>query len=231
MECGSCNEVIRRVEAINSLAKEAEAGIRIAGIVDRDFRTDSAVAELRNDNGIYALAVHEVENVFLHPGTLRILLQQNGRGEMKATDLIRDASDSRAGCWIFQHAMATQNAKGLPDLLPPTKELAKTLSWATFEGDRSATLQGIVATTGFEEGDAQKFQRILNISADAYQRRRQEASFWKHCEGKEVLNRVARASGYSDARALSLATFAAWEQDETRLPEELADFRSYLTTL
>jgi hypothetical protein len=37
MECGSCNEVVRRVADIKALANEAEAEIRIGGVVDRDF--------------------------------------------------------------------------------------------------------------------------------------------------------------------------------------------------
>jgi len=50
---------------------------------------------------IFVLPVHEAENFFLHPPTLCILLQQNGRGELVATDLIREAADERAGSWIF----------------------------------------------------------------------------------------------------------------------------------
>ena len=41
MECGSCNEVLRRVDMIKSLSKEAEVEIRIGGMVDRDIRSCS----------------------------------------------------------------------------------------------------------------------------------------------------------------------------------------------
>jgi uncharacterized protein DUF4435 len=78
MECGSCNEVVRRVEAIKALANEAEAGIRIGGVVDRDFRGTAEVKSLLDSNGVYALPVHEIENFYLHPATLRIL-RQSGR--------------------------------------------------------------------------------------------------------------------------------------------------------
>ena len=231
MECGSCNEVIRRVEAIKGLAHEAEAGIRIAGIVDRDFRNDAAVTALLNDNGIYALPVHEAENLFLHPATLRILLQQNGRAELVPIDLIRDASDARAGSWIFQHAMATPNAKSLPEIPNPAKERAKSLSWAEIDADRNVTIRDIVGLARFESDDAHKFLQILNISTNAYPRKRAEDSLWKVCEGKQVLNQIARAAGYSGAPAIVLATFAAWEREGTQLPEELTAFRSYLARL
>ena len=48
---------------------------------------------------------------FFIQSTLQFLLEQNGKSELLATDLIRDTSDKRAGSWIFQNAMATNNAK------------------------------------------------------------------------------------------------------------------------
>jgi energy-coupling factor transporter ATP-binding protein EcfA2 len=82
MECGSCTEVLRRVAAIKALANEAEVGIRIGGVVDHDFRTDSAADVIQSGNGVFILPVHEVENFFLHPMTLAVLLGQNGRAEI-----------------------------------------------------------------------------------------------------------------------------------------------------
>ena len=78
--CGSCNEVLRRVMSIRAIAREAEAGIRIGGVVDWDFRSDADSNALNHDHGVFVLPVHKVENYFLHPGTLSVLLQQNGRG-------------------------------------------------------------------------------------------------------------------------------------------------------
>ena len=190
MESGSCNEVIRRVEAIKTLAKEAEAGIRIGGIVDRDFRSDIAVATLLADNAIYALPVHEAENFFLPPATLRILLAQNGRAAISPLDLVREASDVRAGSWIFQHAMATPNAKSFPAIPNPAKEHAKTLPWTEINEDREKAKESIVRATQFEADAAAKFSSILDISIRAYEQKRIDASLWKLCEGKQVLNQV-----------------------------------------
>jgi hypothetical protein len=177
------------------------------------------------------LPVHEVENFFLHPATLCILLQQNGHAELVSGDLIREASDERAGSWIFQHTMATPNAKSLPEITPPAIERAKSLSWTAIDADRNSAIESIVRLADFEPDVASKFQGILNISINAYERKRTEGSLWKVCEGKQVLNQIARAAGYAGAPALVSATFAAWERDGTQLPEELATFRSYLTTL
>jgi|GEM_PF-518850 len=230
MECGSCNEVLRRVATIRALANEAEAGIRIGGIVDRDFRSNADVAAIEVE-GIHVLPVHEAENFFLHPATLRLLLEQNGNPIPLPDDLIREASDTRAGSWIFQHTMATPNAKALPEVLVAAKERVKALSWAEIDADRDAALQSIVALTGFGNDDEEKFRKILSISTDAYGRKRVEDTLWKFCEGKQVLNHVARASGFAGPPALVLATFAAWARDGAELPEELVAFREYLTDL
>ncbi len=231
MECGSCSEVIRRVEVIKALATQAEAGIRIGGIVDRDFRTDAAVTALLNDNGIYALQVHEVENFFLHPASLDVLFAQNGQATLVATEVIQNASDARAGNWMFQHAMATPNAKTLPDMPLPAKERAKNLTWLEIETDRNAAIHSIVTLTGFDTENARRFQEILNISVAIYARKRTEDSFWKVCEGKQVLNRIAQASGYAGAPALVLAALTAWAREGTQLPEEIVAFRAYLAQL
>ena len=77
IECGSCNEVARQVAVIKTLAHEAKIDIKILGIVDSDFKSLNAVASLES-NGLYILDVHEVENFFLNPDTLTVLMTQNG---------------------------------------------------------------------------------------------------------------------------------------------------------
>lgn len=51
------------------------------------------------------------------------------------------------------------------------------------------------------------------------------------CEGKQVLNDVARTTGFAGAPALVQATFAAWARDGAQIPEELIAFRGYLARL
>jgi ABC-type transport system involved in cytochrome c biogenesis ATPase subunit len=231
MECGSCNEVLRRVAAIKALANEAEAGIRIGGVIDRDFRIDANASAIANDNGVFVLPVHEAENFFLHPLTLAALLLQNGRAELLPANLIREAADARAGSWIFQNTMATQNAKSLPDIWVIAKEHAKVLTWAQLDADRSAAIQRIVDTSGYDADNQRKLQGLLEISTNSYARKRDEDSLWKACEGKQVLNDVARTVGFSGAPALIQAAFAAWAREGAQVPEELIAFRDYLSRL
>lgn len=230
MECGSCNEVLRRVAAIKALAKEAEAGIRIGGVVDRDFRTDANVSTINND-GVFVLPVHETENFFIHPATLAVLLQQNGHTELVSANLIREASDARAGSWIFQHTMATQNAKSLPDMSVATKECAKALTWAELDVDRNAAIQRIVSATGYDTDNQSKLHSLLVISTNSYARKRDTDNLWKVCEGKQVLNDVARNTGFAGAPALIQAVFAAWAREGAQIPEEITAFRDYLAKL
>jgi hypothetical protein len=224
MECGSGNEVCRRVATIQSLAGETEAGIRIGGVVDRDFKTDAQVDAL-SAKGIFALPVHEVENFFLHAPTVTILLTQNGQPQTEPEVIILAASDARAGSWIFQHTMATDNAKSLPDLPSPAKERAD------IDADRNAAIQSIVALTRFGEDDARKFAQILAVSANAYSRKRIERDLWKQCEGKQVLSAVAHNAGYAGPPAFMAATFALYARAGAEVPAELLALRTYLTSL
>jgi len=231
LECGSCREVLHRVGTIKALAQETETGIRIGGIVDRDFRSDAEVNALYKENNIFVLPLHESENFFLHPATIEILLKQNGRSEMIPGNLIRDAADSRAGCWIFQHAMATPNAKGLPEISVGAKERAKALTWTDFHDEQSTVIQSIVDVSGFNTDDMSKFKHILEVSTKSYERKRGENEFWKICEGKQVLNTVAHAIGFANPLALVQASFSAWERDDVQIPNELVAFRDYLKSI
>jgi len=231
IECGSCNEVIRRVSSIRSIAREANTEIRVGGVVDRDFRSDIASTALSREHGVFVLPVHEAENFFLHPETLNLLLVQNGRGDIDPLETIRTATDARAGSWIFQHAMATRNARGLAEISQRAKDSAKRLSWIEVTVDRDARVQEIVDRSGYDIEGRRQLKDILLISIDAYERKRQDISLWKVCEGKQVLNDVARAIGFADAPAMSLASFVAWSREGAVLPGDLMSFREYLNAL
>ncbi|HHJ19286.1 MAG TPA: DUF4435 domain-containing protein [Gammaproteobacteria bacterium] len=231
MECGSCNEVLRRVSSIEALANESVARIRICGVIDRDFRSDDEVAAIRNDWGVYVLPVHEVENFFIHPETLAVLLQQNGKDNQLAIDIIRAAADRRAGSWVFQNSMAKSNASSLPKISSGAKERAKSLTWEQLCSDQDTSIKSIVEASGYTEDNQNKLQKLLNISVNSFQRNREEADIWKICEGKQVLNDVAGMVGFKDAPTLVQAAFTLWERDGCQIPEELSDLRSHLESL
>ena len=75
------------------------------------------------------------------------------------------------------------------------------------------------------------YKIFLEISIRAYTSRRAEDSLWKVCEGKQVLNEVARSTGYAGAPALVLAALAAWARERAEIADELIAFRAYLGAL
>ena len=73
--CGGCQEVIQIVKAKKTY--EQLQSIEIYGIIDRDFRDEKEIEELKKD-GIYVLTVAEVENLFIVPEILEIMENQLG---------------------------------------------------------------------------------------------------------------------------------------------------------
>ena len=76
--CGGCQDVIRLVKA--KKAYEKLQSIEVYGIIDRDFRTEREIDSLKDD-GIFALNVAEVENLFVVPEILEIMEAQLGCDE------------------------------------------------------------------------------------------------------------------------------------------------------
>lgn len=146
-------------------------------------------------------------------------------------DLIRTASDARAGSWIFQYAMATPNAKSLPDISVAAKTRAKAFTWAQFDADRDGAIRSIIDVSSYGAEDQRKLDSILEVSSKSYARKRDEEDLWKACEGKQVLNNVAVSAGFTDARAMIRATFVAWAREGAEVPQELAAMRAYLAAL
>lgn len=231
IEAGGGAEVSRRVAVIKSLASAGmETGIRVAGIVDRDYKLPADVAALQQ-GGIFILPVHEAENFHLDPVTLHVLLAQNGRQPALALELIKQAADRRAGNWIFQYAMATPNARSLPEMPVVAKEKAKSFTWSDFEADSSKTIGQIVNLAGYPIDDAKKFESLLIVASKSYARKRSEDTFWKECEGKQVLGDVAKSVGFSGVSAMTQATFAAWSRGNAPIPSELNELRQFLSSL
>lgn len=231
MECGSCTEVIRRVEAIRNLAEESETAIRVGGVVDKDFQPQTQISTLMKEHNILVLPVHEVENFFLHPSTVMILAQQHGCDDVDIDLLIREVADERAGSWIFQHAMAMDRDARLPPISGAAKELAKSVRWHQLETENETVLQEIVDATEYSDKEKVVFNKLLEIACRAYNRKRLGNTLWKVCEGKQVLNRVAAKIGFKGSEVMINAAFTIWSQGELPIPEELTSFRDYLNKL
>ncbi|WP_077324715.1 DUF4435 domain-containing protein [Virgibacillus siamensis] len=76
--CGGCSQVINYVKAKKGYSKLDY--LEVYGIIDRDFRPDSQLESLRLD-GIFALDVAEVENLFIVPEMLEYIKERLGKDE------------------------------------------------------------------------------------------------------------------------------------------------------
>lgn len=225
IECGSCGEVQRRLSAIQAIASESAQEIRIAGIIDRDWRTSATIEALTAQNGMLALPVHEVENLFLHKETLNGLAKQLGRTDFDYDAAIRQACDERAGGWIVQSALSDQSCSDISDLPGEARAIIYGKAWLQIEPDTEAVVSEVGRKAGFDEARTKKLTTRLTAFANIYGRKRDTDELWKVCEGKEVMKVMARALGFSDHHALERAVTAYWDIDEARLPAEVRNLR------
>ena len=228
IECGSCSEVQRRLSAIQAIAKEAGQNIRVAGIIDRDWRTSSTLKTLVAQEGMLALPVHEVENFFLHEATLVGLAAQLGRHDFDYKASLLLACDERAGGWIVQSALSDESCSDISDLPGEAKACAYSLKWQQIESDIEAAIEEIGSKSGFDEVRRTKLVSRLTAFAKIYGRKRGTDELWKICEGKEVMKHMARSLGFSDHHGLERAVSAFWDVDEERLPDEVRGLRHEL---
>ena len=232
IECGSCNEVLRRVSTVSSLAKEAGEPIRVGGVVDRDFRNDAEITNIDAESGLFVLPVHEIENFYLHPQSVDVLLNQNGVGDIVASDLIRNAADARAGSWIFQKIMSTENSRSLSErTISVVKEYLKGLPWEVFTADLERVKAHVSSCVGSEDDDNLKLLKLLDITSSSYERIRESDDLWMKCEGKQILNQVAIKVGYAGANAYIRAVQSAWDCEVAPISEPLQRLREFVSGL
>ena len=229
LEAGSCKEVVRRVEHLRQLAEVSGQRLRIGGVIDGDWRS-AAERGLFEGLGLHVLAVHEVENFFLHPGTLQTLSQEMGRDPSEIEALTREASDARAGSWIFQAARTDRAFVEYPEVLPATRECFHGMAWSDFT-DVEAACQRIVATMINLDAQQQALlQRHLVARANIYARRR-EGEAWRLCEGKEVFRSLVPRLGFVEEDAAERAISALWRRRPEVAPNELQALRQYVGQL
>jgi hypothetical protein len=106
---GSCNEVKRAVEALNSLG--ALNSMKAKGIIDKDNEDSSRSL---TDAGIAKLQVYAVESLYFHPEVVTaVALSQGKEASVKALlaeacSLVTDESISRAAADCAERALRSQ---------------------------------------------------------------------------------------------------------------------------
>ena len=87
--CGGCQQVINRVRAFNTHLLNTHYEVK--GIIDRDYRTDAEISELKKD-GVFVCEVAEVENLFLIPEIINYMANLLGT-QSKVVDCINAIKD------------------------------------------------------------------------------------------------------------------------------------------
>jgi energy-coupling factor transporter ATP-binding protein EcfA2 len=85
--CGGCSSVIYRTRAMNTTPQLSH--IKVNGIIDRDFRSEYELSALAVD-GIFAVKVAEVENIFLCEEVLQVINQQFGHRDSTIVETVKN---------------------------------------------------------------------------------------------------------------------------------------------
>ncbi|MBI1177554.1 AAA family ATPase [bacterium] len=229
MEGGGCKEVIGRVRVVSELAAETESQIRVGGILDRDFRTQSQLDALTKDLPVFVLPCHEVENLFLHPTGLTQLQKRMG-GTESVEGLLQLASDRFAGGWIFQHAYTQTN--DLPEPSRTLKDGFWNSSWAVFSQDIESKVMSLIALQpALNSNDRTRLKTALEIAARIYKRVRLADTLWKECLGKQTLAEISRKLGFRGPEIVEGCVLQMWANDEVQIPAEVESVRDFVSTL
>lgn len=79
--CGSCTQVIARTKAFRN--NPSVHHCQMYGIIDRDYRSDYEIEKYK-ENGIYTIAVAEVENLFLVEELIKLMATHMGQSSEDA---------------------------------------------------------------------------------------------------------------------------------------------------
>lgn len=228
LEGGGCDEVQRRLSHVRELARETGEQLHVGGVVDHDFRYDPDVARLEDATGIHVLGCHEIENVFLAPNAIALLLARAGRADEPA-DIIRVASDDTAGLWVAQRAAASFRHERV-DLPRSVLTPLTSLSWTTLDGQTGAVAQR--SAQGFTDQDvANRWEAAVSAAATEYSIVRTGSALWKSCLGKQALSKVAKAMGLSSSTTLERHVVQLWTDEVVPPPDEVVALRAYVASL
>ena len=227
LEGGSCSEVLRRLDDIRKLADLSDEQLHVGAVLDRDFRSDAEVEQLVSDFGVHVLSCHEIENVFLQPEALGVLLNRAGRTQDASTAIVQQAADRHAGLWIAQKAASTLNER----LILP-KAAIGVLSdkrWNSIEADWDDISRRSTGNVGPDQRD--HWFQALELARQDYRTTRDDAALYRRCLGKQCLSGVAIALGFRSAETLEAQVVRLWDTSEVERPPSVTELRNYIRRL
>jgi hypothetical protein len=227
LEAGPCNEVVRRVTALTQIGKSSSENIRVGGIVDFDWRGDDDRRALQ-ERGIFVLSVHEIENLFLHPETLRAVQSELGRDPTPVDRLVAEASDRRAGLWIFGAARAVPALRDLPPPCRAVRERVASLGWTDFSSSTGLAQEIADLDEGLDKNQKLALREEILRSKSKYAKMKSGNDLWRRCQGKEVLRQIYHPLGFADQDACEKTIIAYWLRNMDKRPAELLKIVKYV---
>lgn len=230
IESGSCGEVIRRLDGLRSIAAASGEELKVGGIIDRDWRGVREIEELEGI-GLHVLGVHEVENLFLHPPTLKAIMKAIYADSEAYEAKLALTTDVRAGSWIFDAARTDRAFRDFPTPSEDARRKAHEMRWSDFSDISSGCAALASSDAQLDVKQTKKLETHLVTRAKTYERIRQSDDLWKRCEGKEIFRQISRDIGFSDPRTAEAAVLGYWKDNPELLPKELMALRSYVGSL
>ena len=229
IESDGCEQVLARMHALRALASEEEQ-LRIAAVIDRDFRTDDDRAEMQESQGVLVLAVHEIENLFLQPELVARLLADLNRDETETLAVLQLAADPDAGRWAFEKAKTEEGWK--EDAQAPARE-AGPLSWQDVEANPDAAARRIAESyDGLTPVEQARRRVAIAARLGEYREARENASaLAATCFGKEALGRLAIELGYRDVSTIESRAAVVWRAGQVPRPAAAQEIREYLDSV
>ncbi len=230
LEAGGCTSVESAVEAVRNLTDVSGSPLRVGGMIDRDFRSESELGEIEpQELRLFILPCHEVENLFLHPTCIAFRLERLGRPG-SADELILQASDRYAGAWIFSRTVALNEQLRKP--CRPLKGAFWKSTWTDFGQGAEVELRRLVQTEPEIDPVHQKeFLDAAIKSVEFYEKVRQSPALWRDCMGKEVLRKLTLDLGYRASDTFESEILQAWKANDLAIPEEVAQVRKFVESL
>jgi hypothetical protein len=173
--------------------------------------------------------VHEVENLFLHPDGIALLLQRIDGNPAKAKALLVDEADRFAGGWVFQRTY-DKASEHLPAATPQLKEFMWGTTWQMIQSDVNAIVARACSCVASGSNQV-ALDKFLRHSVEAYRKLRDGDVLWRECMGKQVLPRVAQRLGYAGPEFFEQSIVAAWKSKALSVPREVTLLREYVTSL
>jgi hypothetical protein len=218
------------MDTLRALAKASGETLKLGGIIDGDWRGTSEKNELK-EQGLLVLAVHEIENLLLHPPTVEhVIARISGDPSIYQATLLA-AADKRAGTWIFDAARTDKHFEAFPPPDAAVRELAHRLTWADFQDIPARAEEIANADPQLEPDQRDLLRKHLEVRAKVYARVREDGQLWKSCEGKEVFRSIVGQIGFADAETAERAIIGAWSENPDLVPAELKQLRTYVDRL